>query len=76
MAVTLTPASRLRVSDPEVNRVIQDIYDKLGQVQGQLGLTVFSKPGTFTLAALTTNGKQGSITVNASGQVTAFTPSS
>jgi hypothetical protein len=33
---TQTPFSRYRAKDPDMDRIVQDIYDKLQQAQAQL----------------------------------------
>lgn len=36
MAESVTPFSRLQLPDPQINRVVQDLYDKLAQAQSQI----------------------------------------
>jgi len=57
--------SRYAVTDPATNQAIQDIYNKLAQVQSTLSSPLI-KAGTYTMAVGT------KITVNAQGQITAI----
>lgn len=44
--MTPTPFGRLQSTDPAVNRIIQDLYDKLAQVQSALALPVIKATTT------------------------------
>lgn len=64
-------ATRLSVPDPAVNAVIQDLYNKLAQVQAVLQGTL--PPGSYPV---TLGANPGKITINSIGLVTGVTPAS
>ncbi len=68
-----TTTQRVTVSDPQVNGALNVIQNNLAQLQAQVVQTVGPGPGTYTVgASLTVGGKQGTITLDAQGRVTAI----